>query len=568
MVVMLFLIAGCAGSGGASSTGAIRPIGSRVDAIPGAVLVVPVEIRGVFDPETLPAVRLEDGRQLDASFHWIGVRSRPLDLPARTWLAPPGEWATAPASAGLLPGERGTWSLVAPMPLDAVGQAMWIGRVRVPLTWLPNPSGFGDLIQAGALGTEQVWDRPVDDSILSMPGVTQRLAPARLSPDRRWRARLLTDGLRPRDEPFSPGLAGLAEAADSFSDPVLEAFARWEEDRWSVAFARLWQASPPVADELKRVLGRISELPGGARVPTWPVDGPMLRALREALTDPSASERSRIAVAQAFIETQQPASAWVIDESGGAAGDEVTVATLNLGARPTLTWVEGAGDSGRTGLEVLERDASRAIGAALPLKGPAGERFVTAHAGEWVRALAVRAEPVSAAPPGARLGPFLLDLDLAGVLDGGAGSRPRDEWQTAALVYHDEGSGAGAWIVYVECNRLPIVQEAGSRTPPESLRISFGERGNGGVVRISEDGSVITEGAARDRVIDAEVTDSADRWTARVPIPSALLESAGDSLRLGIERTDRLGRRSAWPRPMLPWQPDPGRLVIDLNTWR
>jgi hypothetical protein len=34
-----------------------------------------------------------------------------------------------------------------------------------------------------------------------------------------------------------------------------------------------------------------------------------------------------------------------------------------------------------------------------------------------------------------------------------------------------------------------------------------------------------------------------------------------------VVRVDGRGRRSAWPRPMLPWQDEPGRAALDTRAW-
>ncbi|MEM7622954.1 MAG: hypothetical protein AAF235_07090, partial [Planctomycetota bacterium] len=57
-----------------------------------------------------------------------------------------------------------------------------------------------------------------------------------------------------------------------------------------------------------------------------------------------------------------------------------------------------------------------------------------------------------------------------------------------------------------------------------------------------------------------------DRWTADIAIPDWAIEDDG-TLILGITRTMQDGTRAAWPRPMLPWQREPGRIRIDLDAW-
>jgi len=54
-------------------------------------------------------------------------------------------------------------------------------------------------------------------------------------------------------------------------------------------------------------------------------------------------------------------------------------------------------------------------------------------------------------------------------------------------------------------------------------------------------------------------------WSAWVPIPASV--QAGRLVRVGMQRVDARGVRSAWPRPMMPWQIEPGRVALDLGQW-
>jgi len=566
---LTLLPAGCASGPGAAGSAdtTIRPALNRVDAIPGAFLVTPVEISGPFDPERLPRVRLEDGRALATEIHWIGVAGGPTRETAREWLDAPGVWATAPASAGVLPGEAGVWSLVAQMPVDAVGQSIWIGSDRVELTWIPNPAGFGEAIQAERIGAERVWEMPLDGAGLEAPGFSQLIAPERKNPARRWRAALIDRGLEPYADPFTPGLEGLTERPNAFADPVLEAYAVYRELRWAAGLALLWRDNPSLAEELKSALVRTARFPGGVPAPAWETRQVALRTLLDALTDPNSGPDRRERAARSFLAAVPAAGAWVIDDTG------VTTGVVNLTERPTLTWIEGSGDGGRTGLDVLAPLESRVIAGATAVRDGLGAGSISAHAGEWSARLPVRVAPIEATPPGARLGPFLFDLDMQGTLNLGAPVRPTPPWQTAALVYRDaaESSGdtAAGWSVYIECSRAPVELTDRQTVPPETLRVWLGARGgDAAAIRVSEDGSVLDESPTADGQLaeQVEVTAEPDRWTVRMPVPRRAID--GSELLIGIERSDRFGRRTAWPRPMLPWQTEPGRAAVDLSAWR
>jgi hypothetical protein len=51
-----------------------------------------------------------------------------------------------------------------------------------------------------------------------------------------------------------------------------------------------------------------------------------------------------------------------------------------------------------------------------------------------------------------------------------------------------------------------------------------------------------------------------------VPLPDNITDPDG-AVRVAIERVDAAGRRSTFPRPQLPWQTEPGRVLIDTATW-
>ena len=62
------------------------------------------------------------------------------------------------------------------------------------------------------------------------------------------------------------------------------------------------------------------------------------------------------------------------------------------------------------------------------------------------------------------------------------------------------------------------------------------------------------------------VSRQGGKWVANVPIPARCVEKDG-TLRIAIERTDSRGRRTSWPRPMLPWDSEPGRVALDTKAW-
>ena len=135
-----------------------------------------------------------------------------------------------------------------------------------------------------------------------------------------------------------------------------------------------------------------------------------------------------------------------------------------------------------------------------------------------------------------------------------------EAWTAAGLVYAE----AGTWNVFIEC-RSPVIGQA------ETVRVWVGAFGApAAILRISSAGEVVDELGPRQglssKVTGAVVSRQGDTWTARVPIPARCIEKDG-TVRIGLDRTDALGRRTSWPRPMLPWQREPGRVAIDTSAW-
>jgi hypothetical protein len=86
------------------------------------------------------------------------------------------------------------------------------------------------------------------------------------------------------------------------------------------------------------------------------------------------------------------------------------------------------------------------------------------------------------------------------------------------------------------------------------------------VLRVRASGEVTDEARFEDRTAGAAVTRERDRWTAIVPIPAHAIDPDG-VLRIALERLDGDGGRATWPRAVLPWREEPGRVAIDLTAW-
>jgi hypothetical protein len=263
-----------------------------------------------------------------------------------------------------------------------------------------------------------------------------------------------------------------------------------------------------------------------------------------------------------------------------------TVEVANLTERPTLAWVSAASLGGSPDLQPVPSLGVRTI--AVAGAAPVNEERVVrpqirperleVHAGKWSaeREAAMEALPVS--PPGLSMGPLVGDWTMGALLAGepGAAMAPEPMWATAAVLGQredaEEGKAEGAtkWWLYIEC-KSPAGADGRAPASDETVRVWVGPPGRAtAVLRISSRGSAVDERAlertSEGGVPGVRITREADRWVCQAPLPPGVVEEDG-TVRVGIERTDARGRRSAWPRPMTPWQVEPGRARVDTRAW-
>jgi hypothetical protein len=560
---------------------AIRALEPRVDVVLGRRLVMPVEVQGTIDARKQVTVRLEDGRRLTAHLYWLSAR---VDGRRQEWMPPVGRWSITPASADRLPTGTGIWVVAVDLPLDAQGQGLWINDTRVALNWLPDP---------GSLGAEaEAWRPPLGEVSPNSP--LMRMAREEVeNPLRRWRYGLLLNGLQPESRPpleldLGEPAAGLGDA--HFEDPVLEALARQTEARWQVALGNLWLASPAVAEQLKRRLVAAVDFGafgGGPRIaaPAWPTSQEDMDALLGHLLNPRVSGAMHVERTVAWLDSQPAAAAWVMDDSGlrdAQSGRPVGLFGIaNLTERATLAWATVGSWSEAVGLTTVEGLSLAQVAVAAPetrkpaQPGPAEATEVQLHAGKWATSRRIIWSPLPARPPGLRIEPLLRDWTMLAWLNGepDATMVPEPEWATAALLYraaieNSEGLSEDRWMLLVEARG--IWGEATS-IDAESVRIWLGPTGSPTAVLKGTGSGLLLEERAPDQGLrgelrGAQVVRSDGKWIMQVPVPARCIESDG-TLRIGMERIDARGQRSAWPRPMMPWQTEPGRVAVDTNAW-
>jgi len=560
----LVLHAGCASTSPEEApsrpTAPVRAEAQRIDAVTGGMLVVPLDAVPLREIDPAMQVRLDDGRVIPSRLCRIGVsipRPGPTDTLPMAWLPPVGVWTAlelAPPNAQLV---GGTAVVAIDPPLDAVGQAIWIGGVRHPVNWLPATA---------ALVRTESGDGPWTPVVAEASGeLLDAASPESLTPLGRWRYRLLVEGLRPR----GPGEAEATSGVRPFADPVIEALARQNEDRWRVALAWLWAADPELCQRVKRRLAAVVDFGNGARFPAWPTDHALLDRLLGDLLDPALNPARRAQRAEMWLEDQPKGAAWIIDE-GGIPSDGgvriISVGVTNLIERETLCWAQLPGATDAPELRPLRPYTATIL--LIPV--PHDATSLEVRAGGFTTTLSIVSGAIPAVPPGVGAGPLLEDLSMRSWLAGEV-SLPRIEWSTSCMLHFPpprtgEHGGGASWELFVECRLIPGV----GSLERESVRVYLGPRSQPArVMRIGINGEVEIEhphheaGSPGERV---SVARHAGGWSFRLPIPGYAIEPDG-VLRLGVTRTDALGRRGAWPRAMLPWQADPARAIIDTRAW-
>jgi hypothetical protein len=528
----------------------VTPIESRIHAVYGRTLVIPVRVRGRFEFADALQVRLDDKRAIPSRLFRVSVNN----TADGGWLPAPGQWtvelASKPAS------DKAGFSVhvvVASLPFDAVGQGLWLEQHRIALNWLPEPP----MLAAELKLTADAVRWPEASPFSGEPSVRDLIESERISPLRRWRYRLVKGslGAATQAEPLPPEVL-----VDAFPDPVLEAWARQREDRWIVGLKKLRSVDPALADRLVESLRLIARFPGDVAAPIWNTDQGELEELVQTLLNPDLADKARLARVTEWLDARPRASAWVIDDAGApdvATGQATpTIAMLNLTRSSALGFVALRGRPSAQEMTAIEplRTSVLSIRDQDPIAdGPAGPTPVVIHIGDWSRPAAIADRPVPAPSSGVRLGPFVPDWTCGDLL-AGVQPPPDAAGLTAALLFRSPGQASpDAWTLYVECHAGD-----GAVSEEDRLSVFLGPLGPGAeAITVSPDGAVVPGGYAK----DVSVVTENGRWVVQLKIPSDLIESDG-TLRLAMTRSDRRGRRWAYPRPMLPWEDQPGRVAI------
>jgi len=539
LVAVLLCIAalpGC-GSGTAGSGGLQRETGSvlRDRAVPKRQPVLAFAGRALV-AELDRAVRdgpvdcvLDDGRSVRARV--VRVRAVPVRDPSG-WIDGLSEWV--PALGGVMPGDRAL--LVARLPVDAVGQGLRIDGVRSRVRWLPAPE-----LTIARLGDGADLALGPPDSVGGMQ--TDALADL-LGRDacNRWRARLLTgeldessggrvdrDGLRVRAQD---------ETGEITADEAINAWAEWRSDIARESLARVWRAGRFVHKRLVEGLCGSIEFSGGRRVPVWETDADRIDAVFSDILSAGTDEQVLSAVSLWASETDRYVP-WIVSDAvddGAEFRASPLLAVANLSGEPGRVRTRP-----RIGPGVLDQPVPprSVVVTSFEQLSPDGRDVLTVIDPDLHEQTVTSSSIVGVTPPGLRVGSFASDWTVGGWLE----ARVLPDVSTRFTVLRVGPVTEPVWRLLIECDARdgPRPDRVRVRLNQEQLELSrYGEL-PANAVRVERDGV----------------------WAVMLDLDVG----PGEPLALGMERIRPDGSRSAWPRPMLPWQERTPVMLLDLSVW-
>ncbi|CAN5848466.1 hypothetical protein BH11PLA1_BH11PLA1_14720 [soil metagenome] len=429
------------------------------------------------------------------------------------------------------------------------------------------------------------------------------LTPIAAIPSERWRisAALL---------PFNVGVPALPTdpEGDAWAAAAFDDLEEQSTQRWRGALGTLAATDGDIARRMAAHLLLTVRWEIGL-VPMWSAADPRAAALCAAVLSADAPPRELARASREWLALSPPAAVWVMDDAASAPGADLAVRVGALNFTP-VTQIASAAPAGapvsvtadvppRGGAQLviphpLLAAAARESGArkgAFETRVPlARQRDAALPGAVDIRsgALGITLDTFGAAislrPPGIDIGPLAPDLTAADLLQSMEtpvkASASAADWETRGRLYFLEdprAPGGGAWMLYLESAR-----GSDDVAGQDRIRIELGALGAGigglDVVAPPVSNEPVA-GAQKPQPPPLPQTPGAFRTTARAPddghpaswsvwvtLPPRAVDAHG-ILRLALQRTDARGVHSAWPRAMLPWQIESGRIAFDTSTW-
>lgn len=551
----------------------VTPTLDRIDAIVDRSLVLPVDVEdtGTLDSEL--DVRLDDGRSIDARL--VRVIAVPT-LDPGAWTPPSAIWsAISPRRADLsIPGR---WIAIIDLPIDAVGQGIWIESERYEPNWLPAPQRV--ILETRGRADDGFWDPALSETEQSSPLVEHALSAMRADPFARWRVELMTTGFSPERDGSSradtqrelDAIFASIESADAHT--VLDEIADHTKARWQIILGRLWLIDPGVARAMKHQLTRTAHI-GSARVPMWDDDSAELSALAHDLLSPFVNDDLRVERARGWLESRRHAVCWVVDDAGFAQRDPAllapTIAFVALDESRGASLARFDSDSIRESVQSAQEGTLSTHTLLAPSTREYEYESITSPrridvrvASESFTLLTQGTIPI-ASPPGIIVGPLLRDWTLSALRDARSaqGALPIAGHRTTGLLTRDGSpTEPGTWRLAIETDRPTPDSDISIRVwvgPFSAPRAVWTFTSNLGLTESRMDPDIEDEPSVRDALTPS-------RWNIEIELPEGIVRD-NELLLIGIERESD-GIRSAWPRRMMPWDTEPGRFAIDVNGW-
>lgn len=441
--------------------------------------------------------------------------------------------------------------------LGADGKPLPAGREDAgPPLWLDAAaSGWEELSRAAISVVAAIPADQREAAYLSLHTATQ-------TPGDHWRAALLRRAIKPA-----------TPARPDFQPPALNTLALQIGDHWAGAIGRLNRADAALAQRLARRLLHVAYLPTsdttGAWAVVWADADP--HTLETLLTTPAANLPI---AATSYLAGQPSHIAWVRDDAGLrdalAQTSLATIGVVSLADQALLGTVSVAGGGGPAGASepvafkpLLGQSFTLAASSVSPA-GSGGGSWASLKLATTAVSLPVATSAVPATPPGVLIGPFSRDWTL----DSFRKQLPVRVGGVAASLLPSAAT-PGRWELYLESRPQGGGGGGDAELERERFRVWAGPTGAPVVsISVGPDGTVTKlDGASGGDGVTAQFSRlPGGGWCAILTLPAAAQDDKG-LLRLGVEHTAASGMRSSWPRPMLPWQTEPGRLAIDTAAW-